>query len=47
MIELLIERYEQRKKLVYKFPSPYYLKPVIEYKEIAEKIKELKLLING
>lgn len=43
MIEEIIQRYEQRLKTVYVTPSPYYLSPAIEYKEIAEKIEELKL----
>lgn len=46
MMEELILRYEQRLKVVYKFPSPYYLTPAFEYKEIKEKQAELKLWIK-
>lgn len=40
--QTLIERYRERLKVVFKFPSPYYPQPLFEYSEIQQKIKELK-----
>lgn len=40
--KLLIERYKQRAKIVYKYPSPYYGKALWEKSEILNKVKELE-----
>ena len=44
----LISRYEQRKRLCFKFPNPYYKKGEFptEYQDLKIKISELQKLIK-
>lgn len=39
--KLLIERYKQRAKMVYKYPSPYYGKAIYEVSELKQTIAKL------
>jgi len=44
VIQELISRMEQRKKMVFKYPNPY-IKPLWEKSEIDTKINQLKKLL--